>query len=195
MGLGKQAKVLTSAQQNEVFKFLKTTRYSERNRIIFLLSFKAGLRAKEIASITWSMVIDSSGGISDCIAITDTASKGNSGGVVWMNSTLRNALQEYKRFIPEFKSECSIVQTERSQRTSAQTIINLFASWYKALGFEGCSSHSGRRTFITSAAKHITAAGGSIRDVQMLARHKSLSMTQKYIEADIEAMKKVVEML
>ncbi len=46
-----------------------------------------------------------------------------------------------------------------------------------------------------NAAKKITSVGGSIRDVQMLARHSSLSMTQRYIEADIEAMRKVVELV
>lgn len=62
-----------------------------------------------------------------------------------------------------------------------------------ALGFDGCSSHSGRRTFITSAARTIGRFGGSLRDVQMLARHSSLGMTQAYIEIDSEAMWKVVD--
>ena len=71
--------------------------------------------------------------------------------------------------------------------------MNLFSSWYAALGFDGCSSHSGRRTFITQAARNIGRFGGSLRDVQMLARHSSLAMTQRYIEVDTEAMRKVVE--
>lgn len=40
---------------------------------------------------------------------------------------------------------------------------------------EGCSSHSGRRTFITNAAKMISQAGGTINDVRQLAGHSSLS--------------------
>ena len=61
--------------------------------------------------------------------------------------------------------------------------MNLFAGWYRALGFNGCSSHSGRRGFITNAARKIGAVGGSLRDVQLLAGHSSLSTTQRYIEA------------
>jgi integrase len=72
-------------------------------------------------------------------------------------------------------------------------IVNLFGEWYSALGFDGCSSHSGRRTFITQAARNIGRFGGSLRDVQQLARHSSLAMTQRYIEVDTEALRKVVD--
>jgi integrase/recombinase XerD len=68
----------------------------------------------------------------------------------------------------------------------------MFQEWFKALGYDGCSSHSGRRTFITNAARNIGRFGGSLRDVQALARHSSLAMTQTYIEVDTEAMWKVV---
>ena len=35
--------------------------------------------------------------------------------------------------------------------------------------------------------------GGSIRDVQLLAGHSALVTTQRYIEADAGAMRRVVE--
>jgi Resolvase, N terminal domain len=41
-------------------------------------------------------------------------------------------------------------------RTSPQAIVNLFPGWYRDLGYSGCSSHSGRRTFITNAARKIS---------------------------------------
>ena len=60
--------------------------------------------------------------------------------------------------------------------------MNLFAQWYRMTGLKGCSSHSGRRTFITNAARTISTVGGSFRDVQLLAGHRALSTTQRYIE-------------
>ena len=88
-----------------------------------------------------------------------------------------------------------VITTERAERTSAAAIVNLFAQWYIATGLKGCSSHSGRRTFITNAARTISTVGGSLRDVQMLAGHRALSTTQRYIEADVEAQKQVVDLV
>jgi integrase/recombinase XerD len=56
MGLGKQAKTLTKAQVDAALNYLSSSRYPLRNRVILLLSVKAGLRAKEIASLTWEMI-------------------------------------------------------------------------------------------------------------------------------------------
>ena len=54
MGIGKRAKILNAKQQTMVLAYLENTRYPLRNEIMFLLSFKAGLRAKEISQLTWS---------------------------------------------------------------------------------------------------------------------------------------------
>ena len=74
-------------------------------------------------------------------------------------------------------------------------LVNMFATWFKALEYTGCSSHSGRRTFITNAARRISTVGGSLRDVQSLAGHSSLSTTQRYIEVNAEAKRRVVELI
>ncbi len=195
MGLGKQAKTLSKHQQAALLSYLTTTRHPERNKAIFLLSVRAGLRAKEIAFITWSMVTDAEGRIADVINLQNAASKGRSGGVIWMNQDLKAALIAYKALRKIEDGSERIIKTERGQRTSAQVIVNMFRNWYTKLGFEGCSSHSGRRTFITNAARKISTVGGSIRDVQVLARHSSLQMTQRYIECDVEAQKKVVQII
>ena len=88
-----------------------------------------------------------------------------------------------------------VIASERGPKLSSVIIVNLFAAWHQALGYSGCSSHSGRRTFITIAAKQITSAGGSLRDVQVLAGHAALTTTQRYIEADVDAQKRVVELI
>ena len=154
---------------------------------IFLLSIKAGLRAKEIASLTWDMVTDAEGNLGSALHLRDEASKGSSGRVIPLNKDLTSALQKLH---DERDSSAYVITTERAERTSAAAIVNLFAQWYRMTGLKGCSSHSGRRTFITNAARTISTVGGSLRDVQMLAGHRALTTTQRDIETDVESTEK-----
>lgn len=193
--LCKQAKTLSTAQVKAVLLHLERTRNPVRNRLIFLLSTKAGLRAKEIAELTWRMVTDAQGQITNEIRLENSAAKGHSGGVIAMNGELRQALSTWRGQSWIMDSKAKVIRTERSNGTGAAVIVNLIRSWYLELGFEGCSSHSGRRTFITNAARKISLVGGSLRDVQALARHSSLSTTQRYIEFDVDAQRRVVELI
>ena len=58
---GKQAKIVSPTQERAILGYLATTRYPARDRVIFLLSMKAGLRAKEMASLIWAMITDAQG--------------------------------------------------------------------------------------------------------------------------------------
>ena len=157
-------------------------------QLMFLLSVDAGLRAKEIASVSWEMLTDASGALTDEIRLQDKASKGKSGGVIFISKRLGEALTT---FADTQKMSGTIIKSERGGSMSAQSVTNWFFSLYQRLGYEGCSSHSGRRTAITRWSRKISC-GGSLRDVQSLARHSSLQMTQRYIEVSEDAMRKVV---
>lgn len=189
MGLGKQAKVLSDAQQRAVVSFLASRRHAARDTVIFLLSVDAGLRAKEIAGLEWSMLTDACGALTDCVRLENKASKGKSGGVVYLSKRLQEALALYA--VGKMQQGI-VIQSSRGGPMSAQIVTNWFWQLYKSMGYEGCSSHSGRRTAITRWARKISSVGGSLRDVQMLARHSSLQMTQRYIEVSEDACRKVV---
>ena len=200
MALGKQAKTLTQKQIEVALSYLATTRYGLRNQVIFLLSTKAGLRAKEIAGLKWSMVVDATGQVGNSINLTNSASKGKNGGrSIPINRDLKQHLvqlfdQVNKRQRFDVHTAC-VITTERSGFTSPQSVVNQFARWYSDLGFVGCCSHSGRRTFITNAARKISTVGGSVRDIQLMAGHSNLNTTQRYIEADAECQRRVVELV
>jgi integrase len=154
MGMGKQAKILNEHELHALLAWLDTRKHAERNRVIVLLSFKAGLRAKEIALLKWSMVMNADGEIGDHIHLTDDASKGKSGRVIALNKELRKQLIKVKEIYGIHRGDSvQFVVRMRQKGTSAQVIVNSFGEWYRKLGFVGCSSHSGRRTFITQAAR------------------------------------------
>lgn len=111
-----------------------------------------------------------------------------------MSQALRDAIKNY---LSKRKRQSSpyLITTQRADQFSANAVAVWFWCFHDKLGLQGCSSHSGRRTFLTNAARRISLAGGSIRDVMALAGHQHLSTTQRYVEADSEAQRKVVAMI
>jgi integrase len=193
-GLGKQAKILTEGQIKAALGAVAERRYPERDRVMVLLSVRAGLRAKEIALATWGMVTDAEGNVGDALHLINGASKGKRGGrVVPLNRELHAALVALKATRNGEPGD-RIIHSERDIGLSAGAVQVWFHRLYESLGFKGASSHSGRRTFVTRCAKNIIAAGGSLRDVQELAGHSSLATTQRYIQGDTDAKRRVVDL-
>ena len=194
---GKQAKIVSPTQERAIVGYLDTTRYPARDRVMFLLSMKAGLRAKEIASLTWAMVTDAAGQVSETIHLENRASKGKTGGrTIPMHSDIHAALVALQALCGDaVRPDRSIIFSERGGGLSPATVRLWFHRLYTSLKMDGCSSHSGRRTFITRAARKVSQVGGSLRDVQELAGHTSLAMTQRSIEGDTEAKRKLVALI
>jgi integrase/recombinase XerC len=176
---------------------LETTRYPWRDRVLFLLSVKAGLRAKEIASLTWGMVTDAERQVSETLHLENRASKGKKGGrSIPLHTDLHAALVMLQARSGEKAAHNQpVIFSERGRGLSAAAVQLWFHRLYTSLGLAGCSSHSGRRTFITRAARKVSEAGGSLRDMQQLAGHASLAMTQSYIEGDTAAKRKLIALI
>jgi integrase len=189
---GKQAKILSDDNLDELLLFAETSRHQLRNKVIVLLSAKAGLRAKEIAHLTWAMVTDPTGAIGTVLELPDHAAKKGSGRTIPLHEVLRTALAAWRA---ASNSDGPVIVSERGGPMAPQGIVVWFANAYRAVGLTGCSSHSGRRTFITRAARLVHRAGGSLRDVQLLAGHRSIHTTERYIDGDTEAQRKLVSMI
>ena len=192
---GKQAKIISEEFLQEALDHVEHhTQHPLRNRVMLLLSHKAGLRAKEISALQWTMVTDGKGNILDVLELPDSATKGNSGRTIPLHRTLHDALILLNRnHLPQ--AEDPIIASSRGGPMTVSSVVNWFWYLYRRLGFFRCSSHSGRRTFITKAARKISEAGGSLRDVQQLAGHANLTTTQRYIEGSDLAKRKLMELI
>lgn len=189
---GRQAKILSTDHIDDLLFFAERSRHPLRNRLVVLLSVKAGLRAAEIAKLTWDMVLDPSGTVSGAIELQDKIAKKRGGRLIPLHIDLRNALIEARQLCD---GQGPIVRSERGGAMQPMSIVVWFNRAYKELGFEGCSSHSGRRTFITRAARVVHKAGGSLRDVQLLAGHRSIQTTQRYIDGDSDAQRRLISLI
>ena len=188
------AKVLAPADVRRVQARVRRGCFALRNHAVVLLSYKCGLRACEIAGLTWSMVLTPRGRVSAALRVAGRVAKNGRGRTIPMHPELRAALEALhkERGRPR---DGAVISSQRGGHMRPRSIVNWFGALYAELGLHGCSSHSGRRTFATRAAKAISKAGGSLRDVQELLGHAALSTTQAYLEGDRDAQRRVVRML
>jgi len=191
-GLNKRAKVLSDAQIRTALTAVSGMGATAlRDRAMVLLSVRAGLRACEISKLQWGMLCDVQGAVGTVLALPNIATKGRTGGrEIPLHDALRDALIALKP--DDVGADQRIILDARGFPMSANAIAQWFHRLYAGLSFTGASSHSGRRTFITKAARGIVAAGGSLRDVQQLAGHSSLDMTARYIDPDAGAQARVI---
>ena len=183
-----KAKTLSDAQQRAALAVLS----SPRDRAMLLLSTKAALRAVEIAGLRWHHIHENE------IELTSDITKGAKARTVPLNADLKAALLAYKQAAqPQSDSEALFPNRHLKGRPVS---ANAVAAWFRyvycvKLGWQGHSSHSGRRTAITAMARKVSAAGGSLRDVQDIAGHSRLDTTQRYIEVSSDARRRVVDMI
>ena len=194
---GKQAKVMLPGDQRRLIAVARRGQHPERDHVIVLLALRAGLRAREIANLTWGMVYDATGKIGTVIEVHDVIAKRGAGRRVPMHPKLRAALVNLQRRSPpeRIDPDAVIVRSLRGQALRPNSVVNWFVARCREAGLQGCSSHSGRRTFITKAARAAHRAGASLRDVQMLAGHRSIETTQGYIDGDTAAQRRLVSLL
>jgi integrase len=168
-----------------------------RNKAVLQLTYLAGLRAKEVSLLRWEHLLNEDCEIGEAITLTNDITKGKSGGTIPLNDTLRATLSALltQDEVARKDRKSAVIKSERGQAFKTQSIVNLLWQHYRKCDIQGASSHSGRRTFITNAARKISLAGGSMRDIQQLARHSNLQITQRYVEANSAAQKAVVNML
>src|SRR6201987_5643859 len=107
---GTQAKILSDSNIDELLLFAETTRQPLRNRVIVLLSTKAGLRAGEIAKLTWDMVIEPSGLVGTTLELLAEAAKKGSGRRIPLHAKLRASLIA---LLPSGAAAGPVVRSER----------------------------------------------------------------------------------
>jgi integrase/recombinase XerD len=107
---------------------------------------------------------------------------------------LKAALEELRQAWPERVYPGKPVVFSERGRFGANGVAHWFKRFYADAGLTGASSHSGRRTFLTQLARCCAKAGASLRDVQRIAGHADLGTTERYVEPDLEAQRRLVGM-
>lgn len=156
------------------------------------MSFMAGMRVGEIAALKIGDVMNADGSIKDQINLKPDQTKGSRGRTVIVGDKLKGELAIYTATLKHCDSERPLFSSQRSSNGfSPNTLCKRFAHLYEQADVQGGSSHSGRRTFITTLANK----GVGVRVLMSLAGHQNMSTTQRYIDLNDEMLKVAVNLI
>lgn len=193
-----KAKTLNDEQLDRLLDAIAaTSKYPERDLVMVLLSFKAGLRACEIAGLTWRNVTDAVGAITNVIEIPATVAKYGKPRALAMHPLVREALVLWHEAYGREMIGKAVIQPARTPGSkdpiiislghgeqdgmSANTLQKYMGRLFRRHGYDA-SSHSGRRTLLTKLARMTGDFECSLFDVQEVAGHSSVGTTQAYVE-------------
>ncbi len=188
-----QAKTLTAREQRRVLDYVATRPHAARNRMIIQLTFYAGMRVGEVAALTMTDVVNADGDIKPEIRLDASQTKGRHARMVFISERLRKELAGYLKTLPASHTMTTpLFGTQKRAAFSANSLCQTLNTIYRRAGLDGASSHSGRRSFITTLA----SKGIGVRVLAALAGgHRSIATTQAYIDVNDAMKRAAVELL
>ena len=189
--MSKQAKTLTSVDTRRILDFIALKKHSARNRCMFLTALYAGLRVGEVASLRYMDVIGVDDEVRDEIRLDASVTKNNEARTVFVNAKLRKELERYIIATPYKNLADKLFYTQKNEGFTANTMTQFFHYLFRNIGIVGASSHSMRRTFITTLANK----GVSVRLLASIVGHKNISTTQCYIDVNDDMKRRAVELV
>lgn len=187
-----QAKTLSEKEFKRLLAVISSTRHADRDRMVVLMSYWGGLRVGEIASLHIGDVLAADGSIKPQFTLKAEQTKGDKPRTVMLAEKLRKELAVYVDGLKHKDAHRPLFGSQRSRTGfSANTLCKRMNHLYALAGIDGGSSHSGRRTFITTLANK----GVGVRVLMALAGHKNIGTTQRYIDLNDELVKVAVNLI
>ena len=183
-----KASVLNPQQHQDFLAYLATTRQAAQNKAIYLLGYRAGMRIGSIAGLGINDVLDRNGNLKEVVELRRDIVKGKRNYAAYLSHPeLREALAEYLAERPETDVP-NLFVSQQNTAFSANSLAHKMLRLYRKAGYEGASSHSGRRSFATNCIR----AGVDIVSLKTLMNHSSIQQTSEYVATNDEMLKKAV---
>ena len=181
-----QAATLTDAKLKQLFKLISIGNHAKRNETIMALSHYLALRAKELASLRISDVIDTKCNLRDILRLQACYTKGNKHrDIPISHPVLRKILNEWISYRQKtdgtlFNLNAPLFKSQKGSRFNANTMARMINNLYRENGFDGCTSHTGRRSAITK----LVNKGISLNKVKVIAGHNNIQTTMRYVDTN-----------
>ena len=197
----KQARTLNDKELNLLLLYVNTRKYAERDRCMLLMTYFGGMRIGEVAATKIKDVLASDGTIKQEINLTAEQTKGKFARTVVLNDKLRKEIMGYlltryskhdlitTQYSPI--KEKPLFCTQKREGFNANTACYHFHMLYKNAGLEGCSSHSGRRSFLTE----LSSKSVPLKVLMELAGHRQAQTTMRYVNVTQDMKRAAVELI
>ena len=196
-----QAKTLNEKELNLLLLYIKTRKYAVRDRAMVLMTYWGGMRIGEVAATKIGDVLNADGTIKEEMRLTAEQTKGKQARTVVLAEKLRKEIQTYlktrftdKEIIAVTYSDYMnkpLFATQKREGFNANTACYHFHMLYKGCGLNGCSSHSGRRSYITS----LSARAVPLKVLMELVGHRQAQTTMRYIDVTSDMKRAAVSLL
>lgn len=196
-----QARTLNEKELKLLLLYVATRRNAARDRAMLLMTHWGGMRIGEVAAVRVGDILALDGTAKQEIRLTAWQTKGKRSRIVVLSDKLRKELLTYLQHRYNTKElvalnytdelDKPLFPTQKRDGFTANTACFHLHMLYRAAGLEGCSSHSGRRSFLTQ----LSAKAVPLRVMMELAGHRQAQTTMRYCDVTADMKKAAVELL
>ena len=195
-----QAKALNEKEIKRMLSFIASRRHAERDRAMFLLTHLAGMRIGEVANLKIRDVLAADGAMREEIRLTAEQTKGKHSRTVTLSEKMRKELGKYVEYrfdeaariaLTYADTDKPLFNTQKRAGFSPNTLCHHFFMLYREAGLNGASSHSGRKSFLST----LSAKAVPLKVLMELAGHRQAQTTMRYVSVTTDMKKAAVELM
>ena len=187
-----QVKTLNKTELKQLLHVTNScSRYPLRDSTMLLLTHLCGLRVGEVAALRFDDVLDANGTVRDEMTFDAARTKSKRARKIFLPKQMQRQLKAYVSSVSKRPQHGYFFSTQKSARFSANTATQHLQRLYARAGIVGATSHSGRRTWLTTLSKK----GVSVFVLADMAGHRSIQTTQRYVTVNDEMKRNAAELI
>ena len=181
-----QARILSPKEIKNIFQLLP----SARDKAIFAIGIYTGLRVGEIVTLRADQLFTEAGNVRNVLKVKRKKKKNVVYSDIPMHEKLKKILADY--YAPgKFGKWLFPSEAAASGHLTRAAAHNVLTKAFEILGLEDASTHSMRRSCLTSMSR----AGVPLRTIQEISGHASLSDLQAYLDVDPDDKRRAIDLL
>lgn len=183
--------VIDEKKIKAIFKYIDTLNNVKQIKMMFRFNFLCGMRCINFCYLQVKDVLNEDNSVKDIIELTPDKNKGSKKAKYYVNDEMKKYIKEYLSGINlENRDKFLFTSQKTNKPYNRNSISRIFTSIYKTFNLN-CSTHFGRRNYITS----LLTNGIDITTVKTLVNHSNIQTTAIYYNENENMLKNVVNQL